>query len=423
MDEETEIENISISLFSSAGIGDLGVEYGCNIPVIISAELLQKRCNLIRHNYPNCEVVMGDLRKTKMQVISKARHILNKKRPLLITLSPPCQGMSTNGAGKISAQVKKGKRPKHDERNKLLLPGLEIVQNLQPEYFFIENVPNMKNTVISLEKRGPKKLLQLIPVYVGKGYEIISFVVDFTRYGVPHNRKRLITIGRRIGRGQSKIQCLNSAPEWFDSGSIEDIVDIRKAIGHLVRTRKKDVLHYSPKMNPKHIEWASHIPKYSGETAHLNACTNQNCKHVDDFKIVTCTKCSTLLPRPHVVNNDGSIRAISGYKTSYRRMLPNEPASTITMNSGVASSDNKLHYSQNRVLTLREILILSTVYDLPAKKGFKPFPWSGKYDFSKSMKHSDYRLQKNLIRQALGESIPPLAMQRIVNSIVNDWGN
>ena len=158
MGEEANIENVSISLFSSAGIGDLGIEYGCNIPVILSAELLQKRCNLIRHNYPNCEVVMGDLRKTKMQIISKAKHILNKKRPLLVTLSPPCQGMSTNGAGKISAQVKKGKRPKHDERNKLLLPGLEIVKALQPEFFLIENVPNMKNTVVVIKKRKPIKM-------------------------------------------------------------------------------------------------------------------------------------------------------------------------------------------------------------------------------------------------------------------------
>ena len=423
MGEEADIENVSISLFSSAGIGDLGIEYGCNVPVILSAELLQKRCNLIRHNYPNCEVVMGDLRKTKMQIISKAKHILNKKRPLLVTLSPPCQGMSTNGAGKISAQVKKGKRPKHDERNKLLLPGLEIVKALQPEFFLIENVPNMKNTVVVIKKRKPIKLLQLIPESVGKGYQILTFIVDFTLYGVPHKRKRLITIGRRTGQLKSKIESLKSAPEWFDSGSKEGIVDIRKAIGHLVRTRKNDVLHNLPKMNEKHIQWASHIPKNSGGSAHLNACKNENCKYVDEFKIVTCTKCGMLLPRPHVVNNDGSIRAIKGYKTSYRRMLPNEPANTITMNSGVASSDNKLHYSQNRVLTLREILVLTTVYDLPEKKGFKPFPWSGKYDFSKSMKHSDYLLQKNLIRQVLGESIPPLAMQRMVYSILNNWRN
>jgi len=37
------------------------------------------------------------------------------------------------------------------------------------------------------------------------------------------------------------------------------------------------------------------------------------------------------------------------------------------------------------------------------------------------MEKKDYALQKNLIRQALGESIPPLAMQRMVSSMLSDW--
>ena len=82
---------------------------------------------------------------------------MHGKRPLLVTLSPPCQGMSTAGAGKIMAEVKKGNRPKHDERNKLLIPGLEIVKKLQPEYFLIENVPGMKNTVIEWKKSNQGK--------------------------------------------------------------------------------------------------------------------------------------------------------------------------------------------------------------------------------------------------------------------------
>ena len=52
------------------------------------------------------------------------------------------------------------------------------------------------------------------------------------------------------------------------------------------------------------------------------------------------------------------------------------------------------------------------------------FYWNSylnKYTFTHSMKDSDYPLQKNLIRQALGESIPPLAMQRMVTSLLNDW--
>ena len=189
MSKRKQLVEASISLFSSSGIGDLGIEYGCGIEVSISAELLPQRVKLLRHNYPKSTVIEGDITKTAPKVIK----VWNKKhcnaRPLLITLSPPCQGMSTNGAGKIAAEVKKGKRPKEDERNKLLIPGLGVVRSLQPEYFLIENVSNMKNTVVSGNRNKPKRLIELIPKSVGKGYEIHSFVIDFANYGVPHHRK------------------------------------------------------------------------------------------------------------------------------------------------------------------------------------------------------------------------------------------
>ena len=96
--------------------------------------------------------------------------------------------MSTNGAGKIAAEVRKGNRPKHDERNKLFLRprGRE---GSPTRILLIENVPNMKNTIVEWRKK-PKRLLDLIKPTVGKGYEIHSFVLDFADYGVPHFRKR-----------------------------------------------------------------------------------------------------------------------------------------------------------------------------------------------------------------------------------------
>ena len=419
MGEGEEVVRASISLFSSAGIGDLGIEYGCSIPVAISAELVPERAALIRTNYPDCNVVEGDLRTTKKQVIS-AWKSENAGRPLLITLSPPCQGMSTNGAGKIAAEVRKGNRPKHDERNKLLLPGLKVVKALQPEFFLIENVPNMKNTIVEWRKK-PKRLLDLIKPTVGKGYEIHSFVLDFADYGVPHHRKRLITIGRRRVKKLTKLTEHKTPPEWFNRGGEGEWVTVKEAIGNHVRTRKNDVHHNKPKMNEKHVLWASHIPKDSGETAHLNKCPT--CYHQDQFKIVVCTNCGTPLPRPHVVEKDGTRRAVKGYKTSYRRMAPDQPANTITMNSGVASSDVKLHYSASRVLTLLEIMILSSLRDIENwRSGIATdHPWKEKYSFEKHMEKKDYALQKNLIRQALGESIPPLAMQCMVGSMLTDW--
>ena len=424
MGQSRSLVKASISLFSSSGIGDLGIEYGCGVKVSISAEIIPMRVELLRNNYPKSKVIEGDITVTASEIIDYWNKSHNNGRPLLITLSPPCQGMSTNGAGKIAAEVRKGNRPPEDDRNKLLIPGLGIVKSLQPEFFLIENVPNMKNTVIAWKKNKAKRLVEMIPKSVGKGYEIHSFVVDFANYGVPHHRKRLITIGKRTGVKKSTLSEHGKAPLWFDSGSDSEQISVSGAIGNLSKTKKTDRLHRSPNMNDRHILWASHIPKGSGQTAHMNLCSNESCKNVDEFRVVICTMCGDLLPRPHVVEKNGTIRAIKGYKTSYRRMSPNAPANTITMNSGVASSDVKLHYNQNRVLTLKEIMVLSTLQNITNKRSKQTnYEWAEKYTFESVMKEKDYMLQKNIIRQSLGESIPPLAMQRMVKSLLTDWLN
>ena len=143
MKAQRSIQRASVSLFSGAGIGDLGVEYGCKIPVEFFAEFVEERAALIGENFRGREVIQGDLETTHKTVIKRWNKKYRKKNPMLITLSPPCQGMSTNGAGKIASQVRQGKRPVYDKRNKLLLHGLEVVKKLMPEYVLIENSPGM----------------------------------------------------------------------------------------------------------------------------------------------------------------------------------------------------------------------------------------------------------------------------------------
>jgi DNA (cytosine-5)-methyltransferase 1 len=106
----------SISTFSGGGIGDAGVEFGAKVPVISACELVPDRAGLIRHNYPATEVFQGDIWEQKENIIAHAKEKLGGKNPWLFVMSPPCQGMSANGAGKISSSIAAGKRPKEDER-------------------------------------------------------------------------------------------------------------------------------------------------------------------------------------------------------------------------------------------------------------------------------------------------------------------
>lgn len=102
--------------------------------------------------------------------------------------------------GTILNNLKKGIRPQFDPRNKLIIPAVEIVKALKPEWVIFENVPNMINTIIE-DGENVINIIEyikkeLFDEYVGK-----PVVVDVADYGVPQHRNRLITILTRNEKG------------------------------------------------------------------------------------------------------------------------------------------------------------------------------------------------------------------------------
>ena len=99
-------------------------------------------------------------------------------------------------------------------------------------------------------------------------------------------------------------------------------------------------------------------------------------------------------------------RLVRAFKTSYRRMRWDEPASTLTTNSGVISSDVKGHPSQNRVLSLREVLIVASLDAHPGRA----VPWQSACAVVESFPDT-------LVRHVAGESIPPRMTKSIVDHL------
>jgi DNA (cytosine-5)-methyltransferase 1 len=96
---------------------------------------------------------------------------------------------------------------------------------------------------------------------------------------------------------------------------------------------------------------------------------------------------------------------INGYHDAYARMSWNKPAPTITIRSDAISSNSKVHpgrlrndktYSDARVLSILELMFLSSLpedWDIPE--------WATEI----------------LIRQVIGESVPPLMISKILEKI------
>lgn len=418
---------IAGSIFSGGGLGDVGIEWGSGIPVLAACELVPSRAALIRQNFPQTQVFEGDIWNLKNDYIACFQNELSGEPPWMLTLSPPCQGMSSNGAGRISAAIRDGKRPKEDERNRLILPGIEVLEVLKPHWFILENVRRMENTVIRNERNQPENILACLTRRMHPlGYTLRSCILDFRNYGVPHHRERLITIGCRIPQIVSNwpqvadVLCSASSPlhplPTHGEGTNQDWITLRDTIGHLPPLDSKinwkdvdDPFHCVPKWNDNQYFWMKNTSE--GQTAFDNSyCVDCGTMKTSPEQVL-CTDCKNPLPVPQM-KKSGKARLIKGFRSSYRRMRWDRPAGTLTMNSGVISSDLKGHPEQNRVLSLREILRLSTLdHD----------QWNRNYDFTGvplGKWDESQSFSARLVREVIGESIPPLAMKCMVDHLL-----
>lgn len=346
----------AISLFSSAGIGELRLPD--NIHVVAANELLKPRANCYQFFYPNTTMYCGDITtdNIKNRMIAEA----NENNCKLLIATPPCQGLSTLGKNKGQRQYEL------DRRNFLILEVLEIIDSCDFDYILIENVPKF------IEMYFPYKgqyihLGEILNKKYSDRYVIDIRILNAKDYGVPQSRPRAIVKMWKHG-------LLWSWPKK------EKEITLKEAIGYL------------PSLEPGEdsgIPW--HRAKPQNERAVLAM------RHTKPGKSAIANE--VYYPK----KKDGS--RIKGFHNTFKRMVWDQPCPARTTYSGSISSHNNVHpgylqadgtYSDPRVLTLLETFIVSSI-----PKTIK-FPENSTDTF---------------IRTIIGEAIPPHLMERIVELI------
>ena len=417
----------AVSLFSSSGIGDLGL-HANGIETVVACELLKERMELFQRNNPTSKCFCGDIWALQSDIIDYYQQSFSEP-PFIVLATPPCQGMSTNGMGKMLSDYRKGIRPKFDVRNRLIIPAINIIKKLRPEWIIFENVSNMENTYIYDEDDVLVNIIDYIHRELGDEYVGKPEVIDCVNYGIPEHRVRLLTVLTRTDKGCKYFEKYNSfLPRITHSESdtllTQKWLTLRDVIGDLPPLRaqagmnidKTNPLHKVPILDEKKLWWLDNTPE--GNTAFNNQCVNPACcysnnathgsQHSDEGinrakqdTPLYCEKCGELLPRPYVEDSQtGYKRIMKGYTSAYKRMYWDEPASTLTQNFQYACSDNKVHPSQTRVLSLWEGLIIQTIADYPYS-----FEVNGKL------------VNDGLIRDTIGESVPPKIIDLVCKKI------
>lgn len=412
----------AVCLFSSAGIGELGIER-CGIDVICASELIPYRVSLYRENFPSRSIVEGDIWESKEEIATLANASLGSDELFLLYATPPCQGMSTNGMGRLKWEISEGRRGQEDPRNRLIIPTVQLIQNLRPRWVLLENVPGMRNTVIRDDQEGTINIIDYIRRGLGPDYVGRAEVIACEDYGIPQRRTRLVTIFTRDRLGKAAF--FDNGGSFFSRSMREPRKTLRDAIAHVPaldarhgKNRRPDFhrYHYVNVINDQKYWWIENTPE--GDTAFNNQCANPRCgfqgnaRHNDELSEgkwtsgkrtpIHCMKCGELLPRPVVQEDDGSLRLLKGFHSAYRRMKWDEPARTLTQNFIYEASDNKIHPAQNRVLSVLEALVLQTI---------------DRYEYRFEIGGKDIGAAK--IAEVIGESVPPYLIEKVCTMMIS----
>ena len=84
-----------------------------------------------------------------------------------------------------------GFRNPDDPRSKLIFDYVEILEQVSPKAFVFENVQGL------LSHNNGKTFKELLKMFDTVGYKIEARLLDFSDYGIPQKRKRVIIIGVR----------------------------------------------------------------------------------------------------------------------------------------------------------------------------------------------------------------------------------
>ncbi len=348
----------ALSLFSGAGIGEYYFKE-IGIDVVIANEIKTARARAHRFLYPDCEMITADIQEQVTQdlIVEKAQ----KQGIKLIIATPPCQGLSTAGSNKSEESLYT------DPRNYLILSALNIVSRLKPDYFIIENVPRFQKMKFT-DGEEVVSLLELLKKKYSDEYEINCEVFNAAEYSIPQTRLRVVYTMWKKGLS------------WAKPAKASKMITVEEAIGNL------------PSLEPG---------EDSGIKNHIARLHPAN--HIECMRYTPTGKSAFINKEHYPKKPDGS--RITGYPNSYKRIRWDMPAPTVTMRNEIISSQENVHpgrdngdgtWSDARVLTLRELLIISS---LPP-----------------DMEKPD-NLTDTAFRQLIGEGIPPKLMEAIMKGI------
>ena len=305
---------------------------------------------------------------------------------------PPCQGFSLAG-----------RRNPEDLRNKLVKSYIDILKQVKPKYFVMENVIGILSTKFleyqGLEKNyyNEKVVDVLLSEFSSIGYSNVEIkTLDASDFGVPQKRIRVFFIGTR---NDIFIKVKHPLP------TTKNKISVKQAIDDLINIDNGTIINnYNKLANTKYQSESRKGRTHNVENKAIASpllYNHQTSIHtqlvIQRFALLKeGEKIHTLLKR---LSNKEQ-KKYTTKKQNCRRMIAKHPSPTV-----LTLPDDLVHYSQNRILTVREMARLQSFDD--------SFEFLGK-------RTTGGKLRKNETPQytLVGNAVPPLLAKAIACQIM-----
>lgn len=286
------------------------------------------------NNFHKTVVIQEDIKDVSgYALLKKAR--IKKGSNFLLAGCPPCQGFSNIG-----------KRDVNDFKNQLVFEYIRLIQEMEPTFILMENVPGMSKGV---GKEIFKKVIKILE----KEYYLKYDTLNAANYGVPQIRKRLVLHG--IRKDVYKKLCISYPKE------VENILPIQTHYeDEICNSRKKrwisvgDTLRGLPEIK-------------AGESYEDDKIHNHVARKLSDIN---------LLRLEYIRKNGGSRKFLSeqlvlechkktntSYGDTYGIMNVNKPSPTLTSGCTSITKGRFGHPIQNRGISVREAARLQSFED------------------------------------------------------------
>lgn len=259
----------------------------------------------------------------------------------LLAGCPPCQNFSRKNPNNKKKSV--------EERKKLLFEFLRIIEELEPPFILMENVPGIKTDL-------NKPILDEFLVRLKGNYEVVDAILNSADYGVPQTRKRFVLHAVRKDifaelRADGLVFRL-PAPTHSSQGNdgLQPWKTVREAIGDLPC-----------------IGAGGSYEDPNGEI-HNHKCANLNETNLKRIRAIRANGGSRAgLPNDLVLKchkkKDKDGKTFDGHGDVYGIMDADKPSPTMTGGCLFYSKGRYGHYEQDRAISIREAARLQTFPD------------------------------------------------------------